>query len=225
MAGIDFALRKPVVMGAMALDLVVVTFGSVIVLLPIFAKDILAVGPVGLGILRAAPAVGAIGIAIWLSKNNSFVQRNAGVRLFQTVAVFGAATCCFGLSTSLVVSLLCLIVVGASDMVSVVIRHTMVQSETPDELRGRVSAVNAMFTSSSGELGQLRAGLIAGILGASSAVVIGGVTVVGLAWLWPQLFPGLRERDHLVEEPKAFEDKAGDNTAGDNTAGAHHARA
>ena len=209
MAGIQFAMVRPVVIGAMALDLVVVMFGSVIVLLPIFAKDILAVGPVGLGILRAAPAVGAIAMAMWLSSNNAIVQRNAGVRLFQTVAVFGAATFCFGVSTSLVLSLLCLIVVGASDMVSVVIRHTMVQSETPDALRGRVSAVNAMMTSSSGELGQLRAGIIAGLVGASWAVMLGGLSVIGLAWAWPHLFPGLRDRDHLVEEPKAGAQHAG----------------
>ena len=199
LAGFAFAAKKPVVVGAMSLDAIVVMFGSVVILLPIFAKDILHVGPIGLGILRAAPAVGAIGMAMWLA-NNDFVQRNAGARLFRTVAVFGAAIFCFGLSSSLLLSLLCLVVVGASDMISVVIRHTMVQAETPDDLRGRVSAVNTMFISSSSELGQLRAGVFAGLLGAAPAVMLGGLTVIGLSCLWPKLFPGLRRRDHLVED-------------------------
>jgi MFS family permease len=209
LAGFDFTLKKPVVLGAMSLDTFVVMLGGVVVLLPIFAKDILQVGPVGLGLLRAAPAVGALMMAAWLA-NNDFVQRKAGARLFQTVAVYGAATLCFGLSGTLWLSLLCLVVVGASDMISVVIRHTMVQSETPDDLRGRVSAVNALFISSSSELGQLRAGVFAGFIGAAPAVVIGGAMVVGLSYLWPLLFQGLRDRDHLVE---------------DEVGGARHARA
>ena len=198
LGGIQFAWSRPVVMGAMSFDLVVVTFGSVVVLLPIFAKDILHVDSFWFGILRAAPGVGALGMGLWLA-NNDYVQRNAGARLFQTVTVFGIATLCFGLSHSLWLSLACLVAIGASDMISSVIRHTMVQSETPDDLRGRVSAVNAMFISSSSELGQLRGGFVAGLVGAGSAVVLGGLTVVGLAWAWPRLFPELRDRDHLIE--------------------------
>ena len=197
LAGFEFALAKPVVLGAILLDAMVVMFGGVVLLLPIFAKDILQVGPVGLGILRAAPAVGAIGMAMWLA-NSDYVQHHAGARLLRTVAVFGAATACFGLSGSLVLSLACLIVVGASDMISVVIRHTRVQAETPEHLRGRVSAVNSLFLTSSSELGQLRAGMLAGLLGAVPAVVLGGLAAIGFSLVWPRLFPELADRDRLI---------------------------
>lgn len=198
LAGFEFALSKPVVFGAVALDAAVVMLGGVVVLLPIFAKDILGVGAVGLGFLRAAPAAGAVLMALWLSRND-FVKRGTGRKLFTTVAIYGIATALFGWSTSFALSLALLVVVGASDMVSVVIRHTMVQAETPDELRGRVAAVNSLFLSSSSELSQTRAGAMAGLLGAGPAVVIGGLMAASLAILWPRLFPGLAARDHLVE--------------------------
>ncbi len=198
LAGFDFTWRKPVVLGAVSLDAMVVLFGGVVLLLPIFAKDILQVGPLGLGLLRAGPAIGAVLMAAWLA-NNDYVKRNAGPKLFRTVAMFGAATVLFGFSQSFWLSLACLIVVGASDMVSVVIRHTMVQTETPDVLRGRVSAVNSLFITTSAELSQFRAGAIAGLLGAVPAVIIGGLAAVGLALVWPRLFPDLADRDHLVE--------------------------
>src|SRR5262245_29761468 len=197
-AGFEFAWRKPVVFGAVALDAAVVTFGSVVLLLPIFAKDVLHVGAVGLGLLRAAPAAGAVVMALWLA-NNDYVARGTGRKLFGTIAVFGAATACFGLSQSFLFSLACLFVVGASDMISVVIRHTMVQAETPDGLRGRVAAVNSLFLSASSELGQFRAGAVAGLLGAVPAVVIGGLCAAGLSIVWPRLFPSLADRDYLVE--------------------------
>ncbi len=198
LAGFEFALNKPVVFGAVALDAAVVMLGGVVVLLPIFAKDVLQVGAVGLGLLRAAPAAGAVLMALWLA-NSNYVERGTGKKLFATISVYGLATMFFGISTSFLVSLACLFVVGASDMISVVIRHTMVQAETPDDLRGRVAAVNSLFISSASELGQFRAGSVAGLIGAVPAVVIGGIFAVGLSYLWPLLFPDLARRDHLVE--------------------------
>lgn len=198
MAGFEFAWRKHVIFGAVALDAAVVMLGGVVVLLPIFAKDILQVGPHGLGLLRAAPALGAILMALWLA-NNDYVNRGTGKKLFGTIAVFGLATALFGLSTNFWLSLLLLVIVGASDMISVVIRHTMVQAETPDDLRGRVAAVNSLFISSASELAQARAGVVAGIIGAGPAVVIGGVMAASLSLIWPRLYPGLAKRDHLVD--------------------------
>ena len=198
MAGFAFAWNKPVVLGAVALDAAVVFLGGLVVLMPIFAKDILLVGAEGLGLLRAAPAVGAVIMALWLA-NNDYVQRGTGRKLFAAIAVYGFATAAFGFSTSFVLSLLLVVLVGASDMISVVIRHTMVQAETPDDLRGRLAAVNSLFISSSSELSQVRAGFAAGILGAWPAAVIGGLMAASLAWIWPRLFPALAARDHLVD--------------------------
>ena len=200
MAGFDFACRKPVIFGAVALDAAVVMLGGVVVLLPIFAKDILQVGPLGLGLLRAAPAFGAVLMALWLA-NNDFVAHGTGRKLFGTIGIYGIATGLFGLSTSFPLSLLLLIIVGASDMISVVIRHTMVQAETPDDLRGRVAAVNSLFLSSSSELSQFRAGTVAGLIGAGPAVFIGGLMAASLSLIWPLLFPGLAARKHLIEPP------------------------
>lgn len=205
LAGFGFAWTKPVVFGAVALDAVVVMMGGVVVLLPVFAKDVLAVGPEGLGLLRAAPALGAVVMALWLAKSD-FVKRGAGPKLFGTIAVYGIATALFGLSQWFVLSFLLLIIVGASDMISVVIRHTMVQAETPDELRGRVAAVNSLFLTSASELSQFRAGMMAGFLGAVPAVVIGGIVAAGLSAVWPRWFPGLARRDHLVE-PEALPER------------------
>lgn len=168
-------------------------------LLPIFAKDILEVGPIGNGILRASPAVGGLLMASWLSTND-FVKRDAGTKLFVAVAVFGLAIALFGLSTSIYLSIFLLAISGAADMVSVVIRHTLVQGETPSELRGRVSSVNAMAISCSTEFGHMRAGTFGWLFGAGPAAVIGGLAAVGCAILWPRMFPVLRDRDHLVEE-------------------------
>jgi MFS family permease len=198
-AGFEFALARPVVLGAISLDMFAVLFGGVVALLPIYAKDVLEVGPWGLGLLRSAPAIGAVAMATALA-STALIKRQAGTRLFVGVAAYGLATAIFGLSTSFILSLVCLTIVGAADMVSVVIRHTMVQAETPDDLRGRVAAVNTLFISTASELGQLRAGVLAGFLGAVPAVVIGGVGAVLIALLWSQLFPSLRDRDHLVAE-------------------------
>ncbi len=198
MAGFEFAWRKHVIFGAVALDAAVVLLGGVVVLLPIFAKDILEVGAVGLGFLRAAPATGAVMMALWLA-NNDYIKRGTGKKLFTTIAIYGFAIAAFGVSTSFWLSVVLLFIVGASDMISVVIRHTMVQAETPDDLRGRVAAVNSLFISSSSEMSQARAGIVAGLIGAGPAVVIGGLMAASLALIWPRLFPALAARDHLVD--------------------------
>lgn len=186
------------VFAALLLDAVAATISHLIVLLPIFAKDILDVGPIGLGILRSAPAVGAILVAAWIQKHD-FVQYNPGIRMLQTVGIYGLATAAFGLSENFVLSVIFLLIVGASNMVSVVIRHTLVQEDTPNELRGRVAAVNSLYSVSSGELGQVRAGIAAGLLGPVTAVVAGGIGAFALVLVWPFIFPELYRRERLVQ--------------------------
>lgn len=198
-AGIKYTWQNKAILGGLSLDLVCAMFGSVTMLLPIFARDILDVGSAGAGILRAAPAIGGLMMAAWLS-NNHYVKRGSGTKLFASVAIYGTFIALFGLSTNIYLSVLLLAFSGAADMVSVVIRHTLVQAETPNELRGRVSAVNAMMISSSTELGNIRTGVFAGLFGAGPAAVIGGLAAVACAFLWPRMFPVLRDRDHLVEE-------------------------
>jgi hypothetical protein len=169
--------------------------GGATALLPVFARDILDVGPWGLGALRSAVAVGALLMSLWLLRNP--VRDNAGFILFISVAVYGLAIVVFGLSNTVWLSVLALVVVGAADMVSVFIRQTLVQLKTPDELRGRVSAVNMTFIGASNELGEFRAGSMAAVVGAVPAVVIGGVGALITAGLWARLFPGLRNVRHL----------------------------
>lgn len=197
-AGFAFTTSRPVVFAALLLDAVAATISHIVVLLPIFAKDILDVGPIGLGILRSSPAIGALMVAAWIQKSD-FVQYNPGLRMMQTVGVYGLATAAFGVSENFLLSVAFLLIVGASNMVSVVIRHTLVQEDTPNELRGRVAAVNALYSVSSGELGQLRAGLAAGLLGPVTAVVAGGVGAFALVLFWPLLFPELYRRERLVQ--------------------------
>ena len=197
LAGFRFMLKKPVVLGAITLDLFVVVLGGSIALLPIFAKDVLEVGPVGLGILRSGPALGALLIGLALARHN-LMERRAGPRMFKAVAIFGLANLGFGLSDSFALSFLYLAVMGAADTASVVVRMTLVQAETPDELRGRVAAVNSLCTAFSNEIGQFRAGTMAAFVGAVPAVIIGGVGAIAVAGLWRHWFPDLRERDHLV---------------------------
>jgi len=199
LAGLEFTMRRPVLLGAVTLDMFAVILASAVALLPIFAKDILQVGPWGLGLLRSAPAVGALAMAMLLSRT-SLVSRRAGPRLFTTVAFYGAATIGFGLSENFFLSMFCLAAIGASDMVSVVIRMTIMQADTPDELRGRVAAVNSLFITTSNEIGQLEAGVLAGFFGAVPAVVLGGAGAIAIAGTWAWLFPDLRRRDHLVGE-------------------------
>jgi MFS family permease len=204
-AGIAFIRKKPVILGAISLDLFAVLLGGATALLPIYAKDILHAGPLGLGLLRAAPAAGALVMAVALARWS--LNRNAGRKMFAGVAVFGVATVVFSLSTSFPLSLAALAVLGAADMVSVVVRQTLVQIQTPDNMRGRVTAVSALFIGTSNQLGEFRAGTMAEFTGALVAVLAGGVGTLMIVALWAKLFPALMNVDDLTraadkERPK-----------------------
>ena len=194
-AGLTFVRHRPIVLGSISLDLFAVLFGGATALLPIYAGDILQVGPVGLGLMRAAPAVGAALVAALVALRP--IRTALGRWLFAAVAIFGVATIIFGISTSLVVSLVALAVMGGADMVSVYIRHLLVQLETPDDIRGRVGAVNSVFIGASNELGQFESGLTAAWWGVVPAVVIGGAATIGVAGLWAWLFPVLRRLERF----------------------------
>ncbi len=194
-AGARFVRRTPVLFGAISLDLFAVLFGGAVALLPLFAKSILDVGPVGLGILRSAPAVGALVAGIILAHRP--IRGNAGRTLFIVVAVFGASHIVFGLSKSFPLSCAALAVAGFADMFSMNIRSMTVALATPDELRGRVNAVEMVFISGSNELGAFESGIAAALIGAVPAVVLGGVATIGIAVIWARLFPDLRDVDRL----------------------------
>jgi len=191
--GFDFIRHRPRLLGVITLDLFVVLLGGATALLPVYAKDILASGPIGLGLLRSAPAVGALVTTVILSHYP--VERRIGATMFASVAVFGLATIVFGLSTFMPLSLAALAVLGASDAVSVVIRFSLVQIETPEEKRGRVSAVNYLFVGSSNTLGEFESGAVAALLGTVPSVLIGGIGSLLIAGLWMLLFPTLRRID------------------------------
>ncbi|MCK6452279.1 MAG: MFS transporter [Alphaproteobacteria bacterium] len=193
--GFTYIRGRPVLLGVVSLDLFAVLLGAATALLPIYARDVLATGPWGLGILRSAPAVGALATAVVLARRP--LQRRAGRIMFAAVVGFGAATVVFALSTSLLLSVAALVTLGACDAVSVVIRLSLVQIETPDEMRGRVSAVNAMFIGTSNTLGDFRAGLAAAWLGVVPAVAIGGIGTLLVALLWMRLFPDLARLERL----------------------------
>lgn len=197
LAGVHFVWGHKVVLGAVSLDLFAVLLGGATALLPMFARDILHTGPWGLGLLRAAPAVGALLVSLALARWP--VRRRCGRVLLGAVAVYGAATLAFGLSTELWLSMAALAVTGAADMVSVVIRQTLVQLETPDAMRGRVSAVNSVFIGASNQLGEFESGATAAWLGPVGSVVLGGVGCLLVAGLWLRLFPALAQRDQLVQ--------------------------
>jgi MFS family permease len=192
-AGFEYIRSRRRLLGVITLDLFVVLLGGATALLPIYARDILGVGPIGLGLLRSAPAVGALTTAIVLSRHP--VERHIGHKMFAVVAIFGIATVVFALSTSFPLSLLALAVLGASDAVSIVIRFSLVQIETPDEKRGRVSAINYLFVGSSNTLGEFRAGVVAAWFGAVPSVLIGGIGSLLVAAIWMLLFPDLRRID------------------------------
>lgn len=196
-AGLRFVWHQKVVLGALSLDLFAVLLGGAVALLPVFAKEVLDVGPRGMGLLRSAPAVGAAVMALVLAHRP--LRRNAGRTLLLCVALFGVATLTFGLSRHLLLSLVALAVLGAADMVSVVVRSTLVQLATPEEMRGRVSAVNMVFIGASNELGEFESGLTAHWLGAVQAVVVGGVGTLCVVALWAWRFPELR-RIHRLED-------------------------
>ena len=189
-SGIAFIRRKPVILGALSLDLFAVLLGGATALLPVFAHDILHAGPWALGVLRAAPAVGALAGSIYLA--HFPLRQRAGTALFGGVIAFGIATIVFGLSRNLYVSLIALAALGASDVISVVVRMSLVQLQTPDDMRGRVGAINSLFVGTSNQLGEFESGMTAGLFGAVPAVLIGGVGTIAVALLWMRLFPGLR---------------------------------
>lgn len=197
LAGVHFVWHHKVVLGAISLDLFAVLFGGATALLPMFAKDILQVGPWGLGLLRSAPAAGALLMSVVLSRWP--VRRRTGHTLLAAVAVFGVGMLVFGLSTSLALSMAALAVTGAADMVSVVIRQTLVQLDTPDHMRGRVSAVNSVFIGASNQLGEFESGATAALMGPVGSVVFGAVCTLAVAALWLKLFPALSQRDKLVQ--------------------------
>jgi hypothetical protein len=197
LAGAHFLLRRRILLGALSLDMVAVLLGGVTALLPIFARDILEAGPWALGLLRSAPAVGALTMSVLIAVRP--LERHAGRIMFASVAVFGLATVIFALSTSIVLSVLALFVLGASDTISVVIRSSLVQLMTPDDMRGRVNAVNSLFIGASNQLGDFESGVIAGLLGPVAAGVLGGVGTVVIVTVWWRLFPELARLRNLPE--------------------------
>jgi MFS family permease len=190
LAGFRYIWHQKVVRGAISLDLFAVLLGGATALLPIFAQDILHTGPEGLGLLRAAPAVGAIAVAAYLAFLP--IRDHAGVIMLATIIVFGASVAVFGVSETFWISLVALAIMGGADMISVYVRNTLVQLWTPDRLRGRVNAVNMVFIGASNELGAFRAGSFASVMGAPMAVIAGGVATVVIGVLWAGLFPELR---------------------------------
>jgi len=196
-AGIAYIRRKPVILGAISLDLFAVLLGGATALLPIYARDILHVGPIGLGLLRSAPAFGAATLGLNLARRPLGVK--VGITMFGCVAVFGCATMVFGLSRNFVLSLTALVILGASDMVSVYVRSSLVQLATPDAMRGRVSAVNYLFIGASNELGEFESGVTAAWFGTVASVVIGGVGTLAVVLLWMLMFPDLRKVNRLSD--------------------------
>ncbi|GLS20713.1 MFS transporter [Labrys miyagiensis] len=194
-AGFNYIWKEKIVLGAISFDLFAVLLGGATALLPVYARDILTVGPWGLGLLRSAPGVGAILVAAFLMRHP--VRDHAGVIMFVCVALFGFFTAVFGASTQVWLSVLALALMGGFDMVSVYVRETLIQLWTPDAVRGRVNAVNMVFVGASNELGEFRAGISAWAFGAVPAVILGGAATIGVAGLWWYWFPQLRKARHL----------------------------
>ncbi len=212
LSGVRFVRSRPIVLGSISLDLFAVLFGGATALLPIYAADILHVGPTGLGILRAGPAVGAALCAIALSARS--IDGHVGRWLLGGVAAFGVGTIVFALSTSFVLSLAALVTMGAVDMVSVYIRHILVQLATPDAIRGRVSAVNSVFINASNELGEFESGLTASWWGPVVAAVVGGVATIVVAITWGVVFPILRRVDRFPQPERTAAPKVRDEPSG-----------
>ncbi|WP_342325124.1 MFS transporter [Kosakonia sp. BYX6] len=199
-AGVNFIRNRPDVLGVISLDLFAVLLGGATALLPIFAHDVLHTGPLGLGLLRSAPAVGALLIGFWLSHRS--LKRNVGMIMFMCVAGFGVATLVFAFSSWMWLSLLALFALGGFDMVSMVIRGSLVQLDTPDDMRGRVNAVNSIFINTSNQLGEFESGMLAAWLGAVPAAALGGIGTLVVVGLWMKWFPGLRHRQRLESTPE-----------------------
>jgi MFS family permease len=197
-AGFNYIRTRPILLGAISLDLFAVFFGGVTALLPIFARDILHVGPEGMGLLRSSPAVGALIVSAFLS--HLPITRNAGKIMLGAVVVYGVATLLFGLSTNIFLSMVALAIVGGSDAVSVVVRHSLVQTRTPNEMLGRVMAANSMFTGTTSNLGQFESGALAALIGTQPAVLFGGVAAILIALAWGKIFPPLANVQSVVPE-------------------------
>ncbi|MDI2091361.1 MFS transporter [Commensalibacter oyaizuii] len=195
LGGIYFIFSKPSILGAISLDLFAVLLGGATAMLPIYARTILDCGPIGLGILRASSAIGALLVALYLTKYP--IRNHAGKWMFSAVFVFGIATIIFGLSTQLSLSVICLIILGGADVISVVVRSTLVQLLTPDYMLGRVSAINMLFIGSSNQLGEFESGMLAEAIGPVNCVVMGGIGTVIITLLWMYFFPSLRKVDQL----------------------------
>ncbi|WP_437756774.1 MFS transporter [Sorangium sp. So ce1389] len=206
LAGLRYVYRKKVLLASISLDFVAVFLGGAVALLPIYATDVLHVGPQGFGLLRAAPAAGAGVMAVLLAFRP--IRRHAGRKMLLCVGLFGLATVVFGLSQSFLLSLAALTVIGATDMVSVVVRMTLEQLATPPEMRGRVSAVNMVFVGASNELGELESGTLARLIGTVPTVVIGGLGTMAVVLLWGWLFPELRAVDRLEDTHASSEEGA-----------------
>ncbi len=200
LAGVRFIRARPALFGVISLDLFAVLLGGATALLPIFARDILHTGPWGLGLLRAAPAVGALLMSVWLAHHA--MQRRVGMIMFASVAAFGVSTMVFALSTTLWLSLASLAALGAFDMVSMVIRGALVQLDTPDAMRGRVSAVNSIFINTSNQLGEFESGVLAALVGAVGSALIGGLGTLAVVGLWMWWFPALRRRQSLETDAR-----------------------
>jgi MFS family permease len=196
LAGFRYIWNEPIVLGAISLDLFAVLLGGATALLPAFARDVLDAGPWGLGLLRSAPGIGAVAMGIWLARNP--IEDRAGRIMFGAVAAFGAAIVVFGLSTAIWLSVAALVAMGAADMISVYIRATLIQLATPDDVRGRVSAVNTVFIGASNELGEFRAGAMGALIGIVPSVVVGGIGTLLVALLGARLFPELLNARRLA---------------------------
>src|SRR5215813_6825205 len=194
--GFRYIWREKMILGAISLDLFAVLLGGAVALLPVFAREILETGPWGLGILRGAPGVGAAVMAIAIAHNP--LKKNAGATMLWCVAGFGLFTVLFGISRNLVLSMAALLLVGATDMVSVIVRATLIQMQTPDEMRGRVNAVDMIFIGASNELGQFESGLTAHWFGTVPAVILGGIGAMVVTGLWAWMFPELRKVNQLL---------------------------
>jgi MFS family permease len=188
--GLHYVRRNRIVLGAISLDLFAVLLGGATAMLPVYARDILHAGPEGLGHLRAAPALGATLAAAWFSFRP--LKHDVGVKMFAAVGVFGASTIAFGLSRSMPLSLVCLALLGAADMLSVYVRQSLIQLSTPDEMRGRVGSVSSLFISASNELGEAESGFLAAVIGPVASVVAGGIGAICITLLWARWFPELR---------------------------------